>query len=142
MSPQPEIDTVLSDAQSAVDQLAAEVGQLAGNENAPAYSGKTHLRSDGASRSGALPASMQRILKIRVPVVVRVAERNILTSDVLRLAPGSILEFNRSVDRDLDLMVNNRQIGSGVGVKVGERFGLRVNTIGGVRQRIESLTQS
>jgi|CXWL01.1.fsa_nt_gi flagellar motor switch protein FliN/FliY len=136
MLPQPEIDTVLSDAQSAVDQLAAEVGQFSdAADSAPA-------RSAGPARLGSLPQSMQRIFKIRVPVVVRLAQRNILLSDVLRLAPGSILEFNRSVDLDLDLMVNNRQIGSGVGVKVGERFGLRVNYVGDVRQRIESLAQS
>ncbi len=80
-----------------------------------------------------------RILKIEVPVVVRVGERQMRMSEVLALVPGSIIELNKRAEDELDLLINNKQIGSGNAVKVGENFGLRVTYIGDVRERIEAL---
>lgn len=80
-----------------------------------------------------------RILKIEVPVVVRVGERQMRMSEVLGLVPGSIIELNKRAEDELDLLINNKQIGSGNAVKVGENFGLRVTYIGDVRARIEAL---
>jgi len=81
---------------------------------------------------------MGRILRIRVPVVVRLAQRSMVLNEVMKLTPGTILEFDRTVDSELDLLVNNHPIGSGVAVKVNERFGLRINRIGNLAQRIAS----
>lgn len=80
-----------------------------------------------------------RILKLEVPVVVRVAERQMRMEEVLALSPGSIVELNKRADDELDLLVNNKQIGTGTAVKVGENFGLRVSFIGDVRARIEAM---
>jgi flagellar motor switch protein FliN/FliY len=79
------------------------------------------------------------VLKLRVPVVVRLAQRPMVLKDIMRMAPGTILEFDRSVDSELDLLVNNQTIGTGAAVKVNEHFGLRIQHIGNVRQRINSL---
>ena len=49
------------------------------------------------------------------------------------------MEFDRGVNEELDLMVNNRKIGTGQAVKIGEHFGLRVAFIGDAKQRIASL---
>ena len=57
----------------------------------------------------------------------------------MNLGPGTILEFDRTVDQELDLMISNRQIGCGVAVKVNEHFGLRITYIGDVKERINSL---
>ena len=97
------------------------------------------------SSAGPAPAptppggKVDRILGIQVPVVVRLAERAIPVSEVLKMSPGTILEFDRTVDMDLDLLVNNHQIGSGVAVKVNERFGLRIQKLGDLGERIRSL---
>ena len=123
-----EIDAVLTQAQSAVDSLAQDVGILAAPGVSPA---------DGGSES--VDPSVKRLYKIRVPVAVRLAERPMLLSDILGMGPGTILEFNRAADSELDLMVNNQQIGRGVAVKVAERFGLRINELGDVQERIRSL---
>jgi flagellar motor switch protein FliN/FliY len=78
-------------------------------------------------------------LKVRVPIVVRLVERRMRVSEVLRFAPGTILEFDRTVADELDLVVGNRVVGQGTAVKLNEHFGMRINRIGGVRERIESL---
>jgi flagellar motor switch protein FliN len=87
------------------------------------------------------PADLQRLLQIRVPVIVKLAERRISVRDVLQLSTGSIIEFYKSSDEELELLINNRTIGVGVAVKVGENFGLKLTRVGTPRQLIEALGQ-
>ena len=82
---------------------------------------------------------MDRILKIHVPVIVRLGERRISLNEVIGLAQGAILELGKSSDASLDLLVNNKVIGEGEAVKVGEHFGLRVTNIGSIRDRVGAL---
>ncbi len=72
--------------------------------------------------------------------MVRVGERPMRMGEVLALTPGAIIELNKRSEDELDLLINNKQIGSGTAVKVGENFGLRVTFIGDVRARIEAMS--
>jgi flagellar motor switch protein FliN len=80
-----------------------------------------------------------RILQLQVPVIVRLAERRILLSEVMRLGTGAIIEFSKRHDEPLELLVNNKPIAVGETVKVGENFGLRISQIGDVKQIIQAL---
>ncbi len=82
---------------------------------------------------------LNAVLRLEVPLIVRLGERTLSTREVLALVPGSIIELPKHSDEPLDLLVNNRQIGHGTAVKIGENFGIRITAIGGVRQRIEAL---
>jgi flagellar motor switch protein FliN len=84
-------------------------------------------------------AEIQRILQISVPVIVKLAERKIPTADVIRLSVGSIIEFHKSADAPLELMINNKTVGVGLAVKVGENFGIRLSQVGDVRHIIRSM---
>lgn len=84
-------------------------------------------------------ANLDQALQIEVPIVVRLAERNMRVSEVLRLLPGSIIELPKPADSDLDLMVNNKIIGTGVAVKVGENFGIRLTFVGDLATRFEAM---
>jgi len=85
------------------------------------------------------PGDPGRILRLAVPVIVRLAQRTMPMSEILGITTGSIIEFEKPADSELDLMINNKCIGSGQAVKVGENFGLRVTSIGTVRQRIQAM---
>ena len=82
-----------------------------------------------------MSSNLDQIMKIDVPVIVRLAARQIPLGDVLRLVPGAILELGKDAEGELDLMINNRAIGSGSAVKVGENFGIRLTYIGDPRLR-------
>jgi flagellar motor switch protein FliN/FliY len=82
---------------------------------------------------------LHRILRLQVPVIVRLAERKLSLSEVLRLGAGAIIEFSKASDEPLELLINNKPIGLGEAVKVGENFGLRITQIGDVKQVIRSL---
>jgi flagellar motor switch protein FliN/FliY len=82
---------------------------------------------------------LKRVLRVRVPVIVELAQHPMPIRKIRRLSPGAIIEFDKSVEDDLTLYVRNRSIGKGHAIKVGEHFGLRITDIGTKRERINSL---
>ena len=82
---------------------------------------------------------LKRILRLQVPVIVKLAERKLTLAEVMRLGVGAIVEFSKSSEEPLELLINNKPIGVGETVKVGENFGLKITQIGDVRQIIRSL---
>ncbi len=84
-------------------------------------------------------SDLRAILALEVPVIVRVGERSMSLGEVLGLVPGAIIELPKNAEEELDLLVNNKQIGTGTAAKVGENFGLRITFLGDVRQRIAAL---
>lgn len=87
-----------------------------------------------------MPSDIRSILSLEVPLIVLLGERAMKTSEVISLIPGAIIELPKKVDEELTLLVNNRTVGTGAAVKVGENFGLRVNFIGDLHERIVALS--
>lgn len=85
---------------------------------------------------------VQRVLRLEVPVIVRLAERPMDLSEVLRLVPGSIIELHKPADAELDFFVNDRQIGNGSAVKVNENFGIRLTFLGTPAERLTAATSA
>ncbi len=86
-----------------------------------------------------MPTPLQSVLKLEVPIVVRLGERAMPTREVLSLVPGSIIELPKSAEEELDVLVNNRQIGAGRAVKIGENFGVRVSFVGAAETRVRAM---
>lgn len=82
---------------------------------------------------------VKAIMKLRVPVIVRLGSRKMSLREVMNFSPGSLIELPREVGQPLDLMVNNKIIGDGEAVKVGENFGLRVKQVGDAAVRVRAL---
>ncbi len=83
--------------------------------------------------------TLQQVLRLELPVVVRLGERLMAISEVKALVPGSIIELSKKADSELDLMVNNKPVGNGLAVKVGENFGIRLTFVGDMKQRIAAM---
>jgi flagellar motor switch protein FliN/FliY len=94
----------------------------------PPRPGAAPARGAGSSRSlaGGPPAQIARLLRIRVPVIARLARRRMHVSAIRKFSVGTILEFEKSVEEPLELLINNRCIGRGETVKVSEQFGVRI----------------
>lgn len=76
-----------------------------------------------------LPSYSRSLLRIQVSVRVTLAAARKPVSQILRLAPGSILQFGKSCDDALVLEVGERPVALGEAVKVNEKFGLRIKEI-------------
>lgn len=80
-----------------------------------------------------------RILKLQVPIIVRLAEKTMTTGEIMDISPGTIIEFDKIVDEELDLMLNNKCIGVGQAVKISENFGLKITNIASLEKVINAM---
>lgn len=83
-----------------------------------------------------MSATLDRVLKIEVPIVVLIGQRKTTVADALNLAPGMIIELPKNAEDELELLVNNKVIASGTAVKVGENFGIQLSYVGDLRHRV------
>lgn len=66
------------------------------------------------------------LLRIRVPVMATLASKKQPLKQILELAPGSIIQFEKPCDEMLDLEVGGHPFAAGEAVKVGDKFGIRI----------------
>jgi flagellar motor switch/type III secretory pathway protein FliN len=76
-----------------------------------------------------LPAYARSLLRIDVPVRVALAHKRQRADDIVALGPGQIIQFNKSCDEMLDLLVGRQRVAKGEAVKIGDKFGLRITSI-------------
>jgi len=133
--PQPEGKVESSPSQTAAEQDAPSLRQSASADEA-AQSSASSATSPGPSESETpartrreLPPYAQSLLKIKVPVMVTLAERKETLAQILELSPGSIIQFDKSCEQMLDLSVAGRKVAVGEAVKVGDKFGLKVSSV-------------
>lgn len=85
-----------------------------------------------------MAARSETILRLEVPIIVQLGERELSVREVLALVPGSIIDLNKPADEELDLIVKNRSIASGTAVKIGENFGIRLSRVGTAGDRLDA----
>lgn len=149
---QADIDALLAEVTALANEAVTEIGGDAPEKPAasvatapsppkpaPPAAGPAPPPAAAAKAAGAKALNLQRVLHLEVPVIVRLAERSMPLSDIVGLTSGAIIEFEKRADAELDLMINNKCIARGQAVKVGENFGLRVNDIGTLQDRIKAL---
>jgi flagellar motor switch protein FliN/FliY len=135
----------MADSQADVDAVLAEAEALAREAIVdpvappPTESPDVQVEGGGPSDTPQQQTSLARVAKIEMPVIVRLAERSMHLSDILGWSAGTIIEFEKACDAQLDLLVNNKCIGRGQAVKVGEKFGLRILAIGSLDDKIDAL---
>ncbi len=87
-----------------------------------------------------MKSDIRSILKLEVPLIVRIAERTMHVDEVVQWVPGMIIEMGKSADEELELLVNNVPIGVGSAVKITENFGIRISYVGDLRARIGAMS--
>ncbi len=86
-----------------------------------------------------MAGDLVRILRLEAPIIVQLGERQMRMREVMSMMPGTIIELPKPADSELELFVNNKAVGSGSAVKVGENFGIRISYIGNLKDRIEAM---
>ena len=83
--------------------------------------------------------NLKLILDIPVEIRVEVGNSRLTISELLNLAPGSIIELDRTAGSSADLMVNGTKVGQGDVVVVDESYGIRLTKLVDPQDRINSL---
>ncbi len=144
---QNEIDAMLAEHASGGGEpasggpsAAGAVGGLAGGSGGePPVFSREGLICGRVAMPAAITPEVQRLLRLRVPLIVRIATRRVPIHDIRRFSRGRIIEFDTPSETPLELLVNNRVIGQADPVRVGDNYGVRIREICNPRQRIESL---
>jgi len=168
LTSQPDVDKLVAEikagndlaaqATQAIDAAAQQANEIAGDIpdlplNPPAAASPGAAASPPADVQGAtakpapskepfnepIPRELQRLLAIEVPVIVQLGARRLTVGEVMRFSVGAIIEFNKAADEELDLLANNKPIGKGQAVKVGENFGIKISSISPVKETIRKL---
>jgi len=84
-------------------------------------------------------ANLKLILDIPVEVKVEVGNARITISEILNLAPGAIVELDRTAGSPADVIVNGTKVGHGDVVVVDESYGIRLTKLIAPQDRIDSL---
>jgi flagellar motor switch protein FliN/FliY len=82
---------------------------------------------------------LNRILRLEVPLIVQIAERRMMFSEVTSLTHGSIIELPKAIDEPLDVLINNAMIGHGHAVKVSENFGIHITQMSNLHDRVKAM---
>ena len=86
-----------------------------------------------------MSSDVKAILSLEVPLIVLLGERKMRLREVKSLIPGAIIELPKHSDEELEVLVNNKRVGTGIPVKVGENFGETFRVEDGVLKRIRAL---
>jgi len=78
------------------------------------------------------------LLDMEMPLVVRFGSTRMLLSDILALGPGSVIEFRRSPEDPVDLLVNGRVVARAKVVVVQGNYGVQITEIATQRDELAS----
>ena len=79
------------------------------------------------------------LASVKVSMTVEVGSTQITLQELLRLNEGSVVELDRMAGDPLDILVNGTPIAKGEVVVVGEKFGIRFDSIVDPTQRFETV---
>ena len=77
------------------------------------------------------PANLEVLLDVPVKLTVELGSCSLPMRDVLQLAPGSVVQLEKSAEGSVDLYVNQKLIARGEVVVVENKFGIKITEMVG-----------
>jgi flagellar motor switch protein FliN len=120
--------------------LVLTIGSALGREILALGAGDGMASGGAAPRQGAsFPSKIDLVLDVTLPVTVELGRARMQVQDVLKLAPGSVIELDKAAGDPVDLYINDRAIAKGEVVIIDENFGVRLTAIVTATERIKTL---
>ncbi len=98
----------------------------------------TSARASNAEQAPPHSRTMDLLLDVDLPVSISFGRAQLPLKDVLKLTTGSIVELNRSVNEQVEVLVNNCLIARGEVVVVEGNYGVRIQEIVSRQDRLRS----
>jgi len=74
---------------------------------------------------------MEGLLGVPVKVSVEVGRAKMTLAELVKLAPGSVVELDRDAHQPVDILVGGKLVARGEVVTIGEKYGVRVTNVQG-----------
>ena len=78
------------------------------------------------------PGSIDILLDMNIPVMASIGETKIPIKRLLQLAPGSVLQLDKSIEAPADLYLKGTKFAAGKVVVVDGQFAIRIEQISGL----------
>lgn len=128
----------MSNQDDAVEQAMMEMAGVAAQAAA-----EPSALTPGAVTSNpdpnAKPLDLDFILDIPLQVKVEVGRTRMMIQELLQLSKGSVIELNKLLGENFEVMVNDKLVARGEVVVVNDRFGVRLTDIISPNDRVKSL---
>jgi flagellar motor switch protein FliN/FliY len=85
------------------------------------------------------PRRLDMLLDLPLDVSVELGRTRMSIQELLALAPGSVIELDKSAGDPVELYINDRPIAKGEVVIIDENFGVRLTSIVTTTERIKTL---
>lgn len=96
-------------------------------------------RRSRPARNGDPPRTLELLMEVELPVGVSFGRTQMRLRDAIKLTTGSIVELNRSVSEQVEVIVNNCVIARGEVVVVEGNYGVRIQEIVSPEERLRTL---
>lgn len=84
---------------------------------------------DSARMLSPLDPKIEMLYDLQLPVSIELGRTNMLIRDILRLARGSVIEFDKLASEPVDVLVNGKKVAEGEVVVIDKHFGIRITTL-------------
>lgn len=84
--------------------------------------------------------SLEFLFDLELHLSVELAWKQMPIREILQLGEGSIVEFDKLADENVDIYVNNKKIARGEVVVIDDRFGVRITNLVNPSERLLGIT--
>lgn len=137
----PILERRAGEAGDDADSVVVDEPASANEDSAKAMAPAATVEADRESVDPALEMRKRRINKVAVDLSVRIADRMMDIQQLRSIAPGTLLMFDKPFDSLLDVYIGNKLYCRGEAVKVGERFGIKINECNSEVVRVKKVRQ-
>jgi flagellar motor switch protein FliN/FliY len=81
------------------------------------------------SISGTNSSNLNLLMDVTMSLTVELGRTNMLIKDVLQLSEGAVVELDKNVGEDLDLLANGKLIGRGKIIVIDDYYGIQITHI-------------
>ncbi len=120
---------------SLVGQLVPQPGAAA----APAEAGHASSQDAQPTPRRLRKYDIDRVLRLKLPLLVLLASKQMTVSEIMALTIGSVIEFEKSSEEYLEFLIGSRTIATGEAGKIGEKFCLQIRRIGTPAETLKEL---
>jgi len=99
----------------------------------------SHAQPAPAKSAPAISRTMDLLLDVDLPVSISFGKAQLAMKDVLKLTTGSIVELNRGIAEQVEVLVNQCLIARGEVVVIEGNYGVRIQEIASREDRLRSL---
>lgn len=134
---QEEIDALINNAKGGA-QEPPDMHEDDAVVSTPDFPSFDSSEAAGMRSLSPLDPKIELLYDLQLPVSIELGRTNMLIRDILRLARGSVIEFDKLASEPVDVLINGKKVAEGEVVVIDKHFGIRITTLVDPTDRLRS----